>query len=125
MRAPFNAAAFAAEVADAYDTALMRRSNGKPCSADADCHLSGIYPYPAPMSRHRREYDKQSYAFDLARLYGSGLSQVKDGRSFQFGPSRNNNRAIRILDGEGAERFLATVRFYHFERSVSNSPICF
>ncbi len=112
MKASFNAAAFAAELADAYDTALMRQSGGKAYRKDADCYLTGIYPYLAPMGRHRREYDKQSYAFDLARLYISDVDQIKDGRRLQFGPSRNNAKAIRILDGDGAEQFLATVRFY-------------
>lgn len=112
MRVAFNAAAFAAELADAYDIALMRQSGGKSYSKEADCYLTGLYQYLAPMSRHRREYDKQSYAFDLARLYASGIEEIKDGRRFQFGPSRNNAKAIRILDAEGTERFLATVRFY-------------
>ncbi len=112
MKASFNAAAFAEELADAYDTALIRQSGGKAYSKDADCYLTGIYPYLAPMSRHRREYDKQSYAFDLARLYSSGVEQLKDGRRLQFGPARNNSKAIRILDERGAEQFLATIRFY-------------
>lgn len=112
MKISFNAAAFAGELADAYDTALMWQGGGKPYSKDADCYLTSLYQYLAPMSRHRREYDKQSYAFDLARLYSSGVEEIKDGRRFHFGPSRNNNKAIRILDALGAEQFLATVRFY-------------
>ncbi len=112
MKASFNAAAFASELAEAYDTALMRQSGGKAYAKDSDCYLTRIYPYLAPMSRHRREYDKQSYAFDLARLYISGVDQIKDGRRLQFGPARNNGNAIRILDGGGAEQFLATIRFF-------------
>lgn len=112
MKVSFNAGAFAAELADAYDTALMRQNAGKAYSREADCYLTGLYQYLAPMSRHRREYDKQAYAFDLARLYSSGIEEIKDGRRFQFGPSRNNTKAIRILDADGVERFLATVRFF-------------
>jgi hypothetical protein len=108
MKVSFNALAFAGELADAYDTALLRQKK----EPEADCYLSVLYQYLAPMSRSRRDYDKQSYAFDLARLYSSGLEETKDGRRFQFGPTRNNAKAIRILDAEGAERFLATVRFF-------------
>jgi hypothetical protein len=112
MKVSFNAAAFAAELAAAYDTALLCQAKGKPYAKDGDCYLTSLYQYLAPMSRLRREYDKQSYAFDLARLYISGLEETKDGRRFQFGPSRNNSKAIRILDNDGIEQFLATVRFY-------------
>ncbi len=112
LKVSFNAAAFAAELAEAYDTALMRQSRGKPYVDDADCYLTGMYQYLAPMSRHRREYDKQSYAFDLARLFSSGMDEIKDGRRFQFGSARNNSKAIRILDAGGTERFLTTIRFF-------------
>jgi len=108
MKASFNALAFANELADAYDTALLRQSKGK----SADCYLTSLYQYLAPMSRHRKEYDKQSFAFDLARLYSSEVEEIKDGRRFQFGPSRNNSKAIRILDRDGTEQFLATIRFF-------------
>ena len=29
------------------------------------------------MSRFRKEYDQQSFAFDLARLYTSGIEETK------------------------------------------------
>jgi len=112
LKAAFNAAAFAGELAEAYDLALLWQSKGKAYAADADCYLLNLYKYLAPMGRYRREYDRQSFAFDLARLYASDVEAVKDGRRFQFGPSRNNNKAIRILDGDGQEQFLATIRFY-------------
>ncbi|MEY8427469.1 hypothetical protein AALA00_07070 [Lachnospiraceae bacterium 46-15] len=54
----------------------------------------------------------QSFAFDLAHLYMSEIEETKSGRKFQFGPSRNNIKAIRILDRDGQEQFLATIRFY-------------
>jgi len=112
MKASFNALAFANELAEAYDIALLRQSKGKAYSESADCYLTSLYQYLAPMSRYRREYDKQSFAFDLARLYSSDVEEIKDGRRFQFGPSRNNSRAIRILDRDGVEQFLATIRFF-------------
>lgn len=108
MKASFNALTFASELADVYDLALLKLKK----QPDADVYLTNLYKYLAPMGRFRRDYDQQSYAFDLARLYASGITEIKDGRSFQFGPSRNNNKAIRILDSEGQEQYLATIRFY-------------
>lgn len=108
MKASFNALTFANELADAYDLALLKKKK----AADADFYLLDLYRILAPMGRFRRDYDQQSYAFDLARLYASGIKEIKDGRRFQFGPSRNGNKAIRILDSNGREEYLATIRFY-------------
>lgn len=108
MKASFNALTFANELADVYDLALMKMKK----QPDADVYLGNLYKFLAPMGRFRRDYDQQSYAFDLARLYASGVTEIKDGRKFQFGPSRNNNKAIRILDSEGREQYLATIRFF-------------
>lgn len=108
MKASFNALTFANELADAYDMALLKKKK----ASDADCYLLDLYKILAPMGRFRKDYDQQSYAFDLARLYTAGIEEIKDGRRVQFGPSRNNNKAIRILDSEGREQHLATIRFY-------------
>jgi len=108
MKASFNALSFANELADAYDLALLKKKKAE----DADFYLLDLYRFLAPMGRFRKDYDKQSFAFDLARLYASGLEEIKDGRKFQFGPSRNENKAIRILDKNGNEQYLATIRFY-------------
>ena len=64
------------------------------------------------MSRFRKDYDQQSFAFDLARLYISGIEETKNGKKFQFGPTRVGQKAIRILGRDGKEQFLATIRFY-------------
>lgn len=110
-KAAFNPGAFASELADAYDTAIlkMKRQSG------ADIYLNSLYKYLAPMSRFRKDYDQQSFAFDLARLYISGIEETKNGRQFQFGPSRESNKSIRILDGNGKEYFLSTICFYNQE----------
>ena len=108
LKASFNALTFANELADVYDLALLKQKK----QPDSDVYLLNLYKFLAPMGRFRRDYDQQSYAFDLARLYGSGITEIKDGRKLQFGPSRNNNKAIRILDSEGREQYLATVRFF-------------
>jgi len=112
MSASFNPLLFANELADAYDAAITIKSKGKPLSSDADFYLIDLYKQLTPMKRFRRDYDMQNFAFDLARLNSSDVRAVNDGRMFQFGPSRNNNKAIRILDEDGRERFLATIRFY-------------
>lgn len=112
FKAPFQPAAFAQELAQAYDLTLLNQSRGKAYAPDADCYLSEIYKTLTPMRRFRKDYDQQSFAFDLARLYAAGDVALEDGRAMQFGPSRNMKKAIRILDGEGREQFLATLRFY-------------
>lgn len=108
MKASFNALTFANELADAYDLALLKQKK----APNVDFFLLNLYKFLAPMGRFRRDYDQQSYAFDLARLYASGLEEIKDGRRLQFGPSRYNAKAIRILDREGREEYLATIRFF-------------
>ncbi len=109
LKASFNATKFAAELVNAYDLALA--DLGK--KAGSDLYLQKLYTYMVPMSRFRRDYDLQSYAFDLARLYHEGTSvEIKGGRMIQWGTSRENKKAIRILDRNGHEEFLATIRFY-------------
>ena len=39
--------------------------------------------------------------------------ETKDGRKFQFGPSRDNGKAIRILDQNGNAQYLTTICFYN------------
>lgn len=107
-RASFNALTFVNELADAYDLALLKLKK----NPESDVYLTGLYKFLAPMGRFRKDYDQQSFAFDLARLYMSEVEETKSGRKFQFGPSRNNNKAIRILDKDGREQYLATIRFY-------------
>lgn len=110
-RVSFNAQAFVNELADAYDLAVLKLGRRE----ESDIYLTNLYKFLAPMSRFRKDYDQQSFAFDLARLYASGIETVKDGRRFQFGPSKKQNKAIRILDREGQEQFLATIRFFQDE----------
>ncbi len=108
MKAPFNAQTFVNELADAYDLAVLKLKK----SAEDDIYLTSLYKFLAPMGRFRRDYDQQSFSFDVARLYASEVETTKNGRRYQFGPSRNNGKALRILDAEGREQFLATIRFY-------------
>lgn len=107
-RASFNPQTFANELAEAYDLALLKAKK----QSGYDIYLTQLYKLLAPMSRYRKDYDQQSFAFDLARLYGSGIQETKSGRKFQFGPSRKQNKAIRILDQNGREQYLSTICFY-------------
>jgi hypothetical protein len=109
----FNPAQYAAEFAAAYDLAALANAKGKKAASGTDVYLTTIYKYLTPMRRFKKEYDMQSYALDMARLYDIQDSYVgTDGRRFQFGPARDNNRAIRIIDAAGNERFLVTIRFF-------------
>jgi hypothetical protein len=112
LSATFNAAQFAGELAAAYDLAIAHGAKGKKPVADADVYLNTLYKYLTPMRRFRKDYDVRAYAFDVARLYSAEDVTAPDGRRIQFGPSRNNSRAIRILDRFEQEIFIATVRFY-------------
>jgi hypothetical protein len=112
LSASFNSAKFAAELAAAYDIAVLAAAKGKKPMPGTDVYLTTIYKFLTPMSRFKREYDMQNYALDLARLYAVGSDEAGDGRRFQFGPGRNNSKAIRILDAAGNERFLVTIRFF-------------
>ena len=110
-KASFNAVAFASELADAYDLAVLKLDRQK----QSDIYLTSLYKILAPMSRFRKDYDQQSFAFDLARLYTSEIEETKNGRKFQFGPTRDQNKSIRILDQNGNEQFLATICFFDEE----------
>ena len=113
LRASFDPRSFVKELAAAYDLALLQQNQGKPQAVSVgDIYLKSLYSFLTPMRRFRRDYDQQSFAFDLARLYASDLHSTDDGRRFQFGPSRNINKAIRILDQDGREQYLATIRFF-------------
>lgn len=110
-KAPFHEQSFLNELAEAYDLALLKDKK----RPGYDIYLKSLYKFMAPMSRYRKEYDLQSFAFDLARLYGSDVQETKSGRRFQFGPSRNSGKAIRILDKNGQEQYLSTICFYEKE----------
>lgn len=113
LKAAFDPKGFVKELAAAYDLMLIKQNQGKtPTSMVGDLYLKNLYTALTPMRRFRKDYDLQSFAFDLARLYAADLRTCEDGRRFQFGPSRNINKAIRILDQDGREQYLATIRFF-------------
>jgi len=109
-RVSFNAAAFAKELAAAYDLALLKKSKGKAYDTGGPCYLLDLYDYLTPMRRHKRDYTKNNYAFDLARLYATEDLKLDDGRRFRFDTVRESKKAIRILDQYNAEQYIATIR---------------
>ena len=113
LKAAFDPRGFVKELAAAYDLMRLKQHQGQSAiSKVGDVYLKSLYNALTPMRRFRKDYDLQSFAFDLARLYASELRSAEDGRQFQFGPSRNINKAIRILDQDGREQYLATIRFF-------------
>ena len=114
MATSFNPSAFLEELVEAYDISIIVFSDRKKrdTARNSAVYLTDLYKYLTPMKRFRKDYDMQSFAFDIARLYSSDIEKTDDGRSFQFGPSRKNDKAIRVLDKNSQERFLSTVRFF-------------
>lgn len=107
-RANFNEMTFMTELADAYETACLR-SGARVGSTQS---LDKIYKYLAPTSRARKEYDKQAYAFDLARLYEKGTDAwvSKAGKRYYFGTSRDGKSGIRVLSSTGMESYINTLK---------------
>ena len=111
-KASFNTSAFAKELAAAYDLAIIKASQKKPCAADSPIYLLDLYEYLTPMRRHKKEYTKHNFAYDLARLFTVEDMLLDDGRKMRFDTVRDAKKAIRILDSHGTEQFITTIRFY-------------
>jgi hypothetical protein len=110
MKTNFNASAFLEELASAYDMLAENKRKENAGSRNPDLFLRDIHRCMVPMQRFRREYDIQSFAFDLSRLFASDLEFTKDGRQFSFGTARTQQ--IRILDKNGKEGFVNQIRFF-------------
>ncbi|MCL2153642.1 MAG: hypothetical protein FWH57_11935 [Oscillospiraceae bacterium] len=111
-KASFNAPAFAKELSAAYDIAIIKASRKKALAADASLYLSDLYEFLTPMRRHKKEYTKHNFAYDLARLYAVNDLTLDDGRKMRFDTVRDAKKAIRILDQNGSEQYITTVKFY-------------
>jgi hypothetical protein len=96
------------ELADAYELACLK-SNARIGSTQS---LDKIYKFLAPTARARKDYDKQAYAFDLARLYEKGTDAwiSKSGKRYYFGTSRDGKSGIRVLSSSGVESFINTLK---------------
>ena len=110
-RASFNAQQFIKELAVAYDLAIIKASVRRKCAVDAPMYASDLYDALTPMRRYKRDYTKNNFAYDLARLYNEDNLSLDDGRTLRFDTARDTRKAIRILDRYGAEQYITTIRF--------------
>lgn len=108
-KASFNAQAFAAELESGYDLAVLKKGGSR---RNPVILLNNIYKMMVPMARSKKEYDIMAFAFDIARLYNSGTRTSKSGRAFVLGTSRDGKTGIRILDTNGHEQFVSTLKFF-------------
>ena len=116
MKVKFNADVFLGEVVNAYDKlCIIKRKEGKKKQQNLEISLAELHRFLAPMQRFRKDYDMQRFAFDLARLYASDLETTSDGRLFKIGPVRNQNQNIRILDKNGNEAWVGSIKIYSNE----------
>jgi len=110
-RASFNSQLFVKELAAAYDLAIIKFSKKKRVADDAPMYAQDLYDVLTPMKRHKREYTKHNFVYDLSRLYAEESITLDDGRMLRFDTVRETKKAIRILDRNGAEQFITTIRF--------------
>lgn len=114
LKANFNDVSFMTELAEAYETACLK-SGARIGSTQS---LDKIYKTMVPMSRARKEYDKQAYAFDLSRLYEKGTEAwvSKTGKRYYFGTSRDGKTGIRVLSSTGVEAYISTLKMVQEDR---------
>jgi len=105
--AAFKAQSFMGELAEAYETACLKAG----ARFGSSQLLDKVYKSMVPTARARKDYDKQAFAFDLARLYEAGPDSwvTKDGARYTFGTSRDGSSGIRVLSRSGAESFISTM----------------
>lgn len=108
LKGSFNDKAFMNEIADAYDTVCLKSG----LRSGTSISLQKIYKAMTPMSRARKEYDAQAFAFDLSRIYEKGTDSwvTKNGRRFYFGSSRDGKTGIRVLSSTGIESYISTLK---------------
>jgi len=106
-KASFNAVKFASELSICYDRFIKLKDK----KLGSDVYLLDLYALLVPMGRFRSDYNKQAFAFDIARLRRAGEVAIKDGRKVQLGSSRNEKKAIRVLNEAGLEEFFSTIVF--------------
>lgn len=106
-KSTFKAEAFMDELVAAYEITCLVAGGRKGASQG----LEKVYKQLVPMARTRKEYDKQAFAFDLARLYEMGRDAwvTKDGKRFDFGTGREGS-GYRVLSRTGTESYISTMK---------------
>ncbi len=105
----FNEQRFLDELENAYDLVILKKN---PKKRDASVKLTDVYKMLVPMGRLKNAYDAQMFAFDLGRLYASGVTSAKDGRVMELVPARNNSEGIRVVNENGAEEYFVQISFH-------------
>ncbi len=106
-KAAFNTASFMEELAVAYEVTCLRTG----ARIGSTQSLTKVYRNLAPMSRARKDYDMQAFAFDLSRLYEAGTEAwCTKTDTYDFGTSRDGKSGIRVLSRTGVESFISTIR---------------
>ena len=113
----FNEERFLKELSTAYEQHIAIESSRKGKKVNRSfVKLTDLYKLLAPTARAKKDYDMQSYAYDLSRLFNAGNVLTKDGYALEWDTSRNLDKgAIRILDGAGNENYLKSLRFTESE----------
>lgn len=106
-KAKFNELSFMTELAEAYETTCLKSG----ARVGSTQKLDKIYKTMVPMSRARKDYDKQAFAFDLARIYEAGTESwvAKNGKQYYFGTSRDGRSGYRVLSSAGVETYISTL----------------
>lgn len=112
-KAKFNEVSFMGELAEAYDTTILKNK----ARSGSNQMLTKIYKSMVPMARARKDYDMLAFSFDLARLYELGPDAwvTKTGRRFTFGTSRDGQSGIRVISSSGVESYITTLKAFDNE----------
>ena len=115
--AQFNEERFLKELSLAYEQCInleAARKGKKPVRQYVS--LANIYKMLAPTARAKKDYDMQSYAYDLSRIFNIGTVITKDGYKLEWNTNRDMEKnAIRILDRNGNEFYLKSIEFVESE----------
>jgi len=111
--ASFDTQRFLQSLATAYDTEMAKQiAKTKIDVSEQEVLLKDVYNTLTPMSRQRRDYPAQLFAFDLHRVLKSGQMNAPDGRRLWLGNVRNNRQALVVLDAQGQLQRLGVMKFY-------------
>jgi uncharacterized coiled-coil protein SlyX len=111
--ASFDAQRFLQSLALAYDTEMAKQIvKTKIEVSEQEVLLKDIYNTLTPLTRQKRDYPAQLFAFDLHRILRSGMTNAPDGRRLWLGNVRNNKQALVVLDAQGQPQRFGVMKFY-------------
>ncbi len=111
--ASFDTQRFLQSLAAAYDTEMSKQiAKTKIDVSEQEVLLKDVYNILTPLSRQKRDYPAQLFAFDLHRVLKSGWMNAPDGRRLWLGNVRNNRQALVVLDAQGQPQRFGVMKFY-------------